>query len=149
VSAKIAVLITLLVTVSGAATEIAAYPPSSLAQASKIPDGKIYKSPNHIFTIVVPQPSGFDHSGWEVSYESKSDHQMVTFAVYDFAQTYRAGVAEIAGAPPDLDTLAQHAVVSRQHQIGQPVELIEETKVSTQFGEGTLRLYSMKGGSLD
>jgi hypothetical protein len=117
---------------------------------SKIPGGKTYKSPNHNFTIVVPAPTGFDHSGWEVAYESKNgDHEMVTFAIYDFAETYRAGIAETAGSPNELDTLAHAAASSRKHQIGLPLESIEETKVNTQFGEGSLRVYSMKGGSLD
>jgi hypothetical protein len=123
---------------------------SRSALVSKIPGGKTYKSPNHIFTIVVPAPTGFDHSGWEVAYESKNgDHEMVTFAIYDFAETFRAGIAETAGSPTELDTLAHAAAASRKHQIGLPLESIEETKVNTQFGKGSLRVYSMKGGSLD
>jgi hypothetical protein len=76
-----------------------------------------YKSPHHIFTIVVPAPTSFDHSGWEISYESKNgDHAMVTFVIYDFAETYRAGIAETAGSPAELDILAHAPAASRKHQ---------------------------------
>jgi hypothetical protein len=123
-------------------------PASGFPAARKLPAGKVYKSPDHIFTIVAPQFTGFARAGWEVGYESKKgEHEMATFAEYDFGETYRAGIVE-AGPTADLDAIARHAAISRQHQIGLPVELVEETKVNTQFGEGSLRVYSIKGGSL-
>lgn len=49
----------------------------------------------------------------------------------------------------DLDVMAHAVAVSRKHQVGAPFDFVEETKVNTAFGEGSLRVYSMKGGSLD
>jgi hypothetical protein len=78
----------------------------------------------------------------------KGNHEMVTFYDIDFGETYRAGVAEFYKSDADLDTAAKASAVTRKHQIGEPIELVEESKVQTQFGEGSLRVYSMKGGAL-
>lgn len=78
----------------------------------------------------------------------KGNHEMVTFYDVDFGETYRAEIAEIYKSDADLDTAAEASAVSRKHQIGLPIELVEESKVQTQFGEGSLRVYSIKGGSL-
>ena len=121
---------------------------TTLCLGENIQSGKVYKSPKHIFTIVVPKPNGFGHP-WTVAYESmKGNHEMVTFYDIDYGETYRAGVAEIYKSDADLDTAAKASAVTRKHQIGLPLELVEESKVQTQFGEGSLRVYSMKGGSL-
>lgn len=97
----------------------------------------------------MPKPTGFDVHAWVVAYESmKGNHEMVTFYDVDFGETYRAGVAEIYKSDADLDTAAKASAVTRKHQIGLPIELVEESKVQTQFGDGSLRLYSIKGGSL-
>jgi hypothetical protein len=122
---------------------------TTLCSGENIQPGKVYASPKHIFTIVVPKPTGFDVHAWVVSYESmKANHEMVTFYDVDFGETYRAGVAEIYKSDADLDTAAKASAVTRKHQIGVPIELVEESKVQTQFGEGSLRVYSIKGGSL-
>lgn len=122
---------------------------ATLCAGQNIQPGKVYKSPNHIFTIVVPKPTGFDVHSWIVAYESlKGNHEMVTFYDVDFGETYRAGVAEIYKFDADLDTAARASAVTRKHQIGLPIDLSEESKVQTQFGEGSLRVYSIKGGSL-
>jgi hypothetical protein len=118
-------------------------------RAHEIPSGTLYKSPTHTFTVVVPEPSSPLHRNWEVSFESvKGDHELVTFAIYIFAQTYRAGIAD-QGGNVNLDALAKNAAVSRKHQIGLPMESVDESKVNTQFGEASLLVYSIKGGSLD
>ncbi len=139
---KNSVLLVLAVVLFGSGT-------TTLCSGENIQPGKVYKSPKHIFTVVVPQPTGFDVPGWVVDYESKkSNHEMVTFYDIDFGETYRAGVAEFYRSDADLDTAAKASAVTRKHQIGQPIEMIEESKVQTQFGEGSLRVYSMKGGAL-
>src|SRR5208337_737156 len=140
-SVKSSVLLVLAVVLSGSGT-------TTLCSGENIQSGKVYKSPKHIFTIVVPKPNGFGHA-WTVAYESmKGNHEMVTFYDIDYGETYRAGVAEIYKSDADLDTTAKASAVTRKHQIGLPIELVEESKVQTQFGEGSLRVYSMKGGSL-
>lgn len=122
--------------------------PTGLGLNGRISPGKTYKSPKHIFTVIAPQPNGFGHD-WTVAYESmKDNHEMVTFYDVEYGETYRAGVAEIYKSDDDLDTAAKASAVTRKHQIGQPMELVEQSKVQTQFGEGSLRVYSMKGGSL-
>ena len=122
---------------------------TTVCSGENIQPGKVYKSPNHIFTVIVPKPTGFDVHAWAVAYESmKGNHEMVTFYDVDFGETYRAGVAEIYKSDGDLDTAAKASAVSRKHQIGLPIELVEESRVQTQFGEGSLRVYSIKGGSL-
>lgn len=60
---------------------------------------------------------------------------------------YRAGVLLKPGSE-DLAAVADGYSVSARHQIANAPQCIEETKVNTQFGEGTLRLYSAKNGSL-
>ena len=122
---------------------------TTLCLGENIRPDKVYKSPAHIFTVLVPKPTGFDVHSWIVAYESmKGNHEMVTFYDVDFGETYRAGVAEIYKSDGDLDTAARASAVTRKHQIGLPLELVEESKVQTQFGEGSLRVYSIKGGSL-
>ena len=122
---------------------------TKVCSGENIQPGKVYKSPNHIFTVVVPKPTGFDIRAWAVAYESmKGNHEMVTFYDVDFGETYRAGVAEVYNSDADLDTAAKASAVTRKHQIGLPIELVEEGKAQTQFGEGSLRVYSIKGGSL-
>ena len=139
---KSRVLLVLAVVLFGSGT-------TTLCSGENIQPGKVYRSPKHIFTIVVPKPTGFDVRAWVVAYESlKGNHEMVTFYDVDFGETYRAGVAEIYKSDADLDTAAKASAVTRKHQIGLPIELVEESKVQTQFGEGSLRLYSIKGGSL-
>jgi hypothetical protein len=49
----------------------------------------------------------------------------------------------------DLDAMAHAVAVSRKHQIAAPFDFVAETKVNTKFREGSLRVYSMKGGSLN
>jgi len=138
---KSSVLLVLAVVLFGSGT-------ATLCWGGNIESGKVYKSPKHIFTIVVPKPDGFGHA-WTVAYESmKGNHEMVTFYDIEYGETYRAGVAEIYKSDADLDTAAKASVVTRKHQIGLPIELVEESKVQTRFGEGSLRVYSMKGGSL-
>jgi hypothetical protein len=140
-SAKNSLLLALAVVLFGSGT-------ATLCWGGHIQSGKVYKSPNHVFTIVVPEQNGFGHP-WTVDYESmKGNHEMVTFYDVEYGEAYRAGVAEIYKSDADLDTAAKASAVTRKHQIGQPIELVEESKVQTQFGEGSLRLYSMKGGSL-
>ena len=112
---------------------------------------EIYTNPSHTFTIVTPDfnPDAF-RIGWEVLYESeKGNHEMVTFSNPVGDQTYRAGIVEIGRTTVDLDAVAHVVAVSRKHQVGVPFDFVEETKVNTQFGEGSLRVYSMKGGSLN
>jgi hypothetical protein len=122
---------------------------TTLCSAENIQPSKVYKSPKQIFSVVVPKPTGFDVHAWVVAYEStKGNHEMVTFYDVDFGETYRAGVAEIYKSDADLDTAAKASAVTRKHQIGLPIELVEESNVQTQFGEGSLRVYSIKGGSL-
>lgn len=122
---------------------------ATLCWGENIQPGKVYKSPEHIFTIVAPKPTGFDVHSWVVAYEAaKGNHEMVTFYDVDFGETYRAGVAEIYKSEADLDIAARASAVTRKHQIGLPIELVEESNVLTQFGEGSLRVYSIKGGSL-
>jgi len=122
---------------------------ATLCSGENIQPGKVYKSPKHVFTIVAPKPTGFDVHAWIVTYESlQGNHEMVTLYDVDFGETYRAGVAEIYKSEADLDTAAKASAVTRKHQIGLPIELVEESKVQTQFGEGSLRVYSIKGGSL-
>jgi hypothetical protein len=155
---KIAVLLSLSVVLLGSATAaIPAHPtpPARPAPSSggtkKISPGEIYTSPNHTFTIVVPHsnPEAF-RQGRDVLYESeKGNHEMVTFSDPVGDQTYRAGIVEMGRTTVDLDAVAHIVAVSRKHQVGVPFEFVEETKVTTQFGEGSLRVYSMKGGSLD
>jgi len=141
-SVKNGVLLVLAVILFGSGT-------MTLCSGENIQPGKVYKSPKHIFIIVAPNPTGFDVHAWRVDYESmKGNHEMVTFYDIDFGETYRAGVAEFYKSDADLDTAAKASAVTRKHQIGQPIELVEESKVQTQFGEGSLRLYSMKGGAL-
>lgn len=69
---------------------------------------------------------------------------MVIFAIYTLAQTYRVGIAN-RGEGTDLDALAKNAAVSRKHQIGLPLESVDESQVNTQFGEASLRVYSIRG----
>lgn len=157
--AKTAVLLSLSVILLASAVPaipgypaLLARPTPGLGLGRKFPAGEIYKSPKHVFTIVSPHPNSetFDFSGWEVLYESdKDNHEMVTFAEYDFAQTYRAGIVKKDAATVDLHAVAHAAAISRKHQMGVPFDFVEESKVNTQFGEGSLRVYSMKGGSLD
>ena len=139
-SVKNGVLLVLAVILFGSGT-------TTLCSGENIQPGKVYKSPKHIFIIVAPNPTGFDVHAWRVDYESmKGNHEMVTFYDIDFGETYRAGVAEFYKSDADLDTAAKASAVTRKHQIGEPIELVEESKVQTQFGEGSLRVYSMKGG---
>lgn len=85
--------------------DASALPALGLGLSAKMPPGKTYKSPKHIFTVVAPKPTGFDVHGWVVDYESmKGDHEMVTFYDVDFGETYRAGVAETYKSGADLDT---------------------------------------------
>lgn len=51
---------------------------------------------------------------------------MVIFAIYTLAQTYRVGIANRAEGT-DLDALAKNAAVSRKHQIGLPLESVDES----------------------
>src|SRR5271169_5552866 len=96
--AKTAVLLSLSVILLGSGVPaLSARPTSGFGLGRKFPAGEIYKSPKHAFTIVSPHPNSgtFDFSGWAVLYESdKDNHEMVTFAEYDFAQTYRAGIVK-------------------------------------------------------
>lgn len=140
-SVKNSVLLVLAVALFGSGT-------ATLCSAGNIQSGKVYESPKHIFRVVVPKQNGFGHP-WTVAYESmKGNHEMVTFYDVGYGETYRAGIAEVYKTDADLDTAAKASVVTRKHQIGQPIELVEESKVQTQFGEGSLRVYSMKGGAL-
>jgi hypothetical protein len=51
--------------------------------------GQSLQDPKHIFTIIVPKSTSFDSPSWKVSYESsKGNHEMVTFAIYDFGETH-------------------------------------------------------------
>jgi hypothetical protein len=158
-SSKTIVLLSLSAILLGSAGQaIPAYPaplvhfPASFGSPRRISPGQIYTSPNHTFTIVAPKcnPSAYSCPGWEVVYESeKGTHEMVTFTMPIAGQTYRAGIIEMGRTTIDLDALAKIAAVSRKHQVGVPFDFVEETKVNTQFGEGLLRVYSMKGGSLN
>ena len=157
-NAKIGALLSLSVVLLGGAAASPAYPAPparpapSFGGTRRISAGQIYTSPNHTFTIVVPDcnPSAFSCPGWDVLYESeKGNHEMVTFTIPIADQTYRAGIVEKGRTTIDLDALAKIAAVSRKHQVGVPFDFVEETKVNTQFGEGSLRVYSMKGGSLN
>jgi hypothetical protein len=124
---------------------------SSFGSPRRISAGQIYKSPKHLFTIVAPycNPRAFG-PGWDVLYESEKDtHEMVTLSMPLAVQTYRAGIVETSGPNIDLNVVAHAIAVSRKHQIGVPFDLVEESKISTKFGEGSLRVYSIKGGSLD
>jgi hypothetical protein len=158
-NAKILVLPLLLVVLFWSATAAIpgyAAPPrravASLGGVKRMSAGRTYTSPNHIFTIVVPHcnPAGFSCPGWDVLYESeKGTHVMVTFSMPVAVQTYRTGIVETGTTRVDLNAVAHAVAVSRKHQVGVPFDFVEETKVSTQLGEGSLRVYSMKGGSLD
>ena len=135
-NAKIGVLMSLSVVLLGSAAAIPAYPTpparpvSSFDGTRRISKGQIYTSPNHTFTIVVPDcnPWAFSCPGWDVLYESeKGNHEMVTFTMPIADQTYRAGIVEMGRATIDLDALAKIAAVSRKHQVGAPFDFVEET----------------------
>ncbi|MGB6430858.1 MAG: hypothetical protein WBF06_09735, partial [Candidatus Acidiferrales bacterium] len=111
--------------------------------------GAKYRSSNRIFAIVVPPITGFDSPTWRAFDDCrKGDHEAVMLRVVDFGEMYRAGVVFEPAGEVDLDTIAPQLMISDKSQIGAPLESIEETHVSTQFGDATLRLYSIKGGSL-
>ena len=57
-SVKNRVLVALAVVLFGSGT-------TTLCSGENIQPGKVYKSPNHIFTIVAPKPTGFDVHAWE------------------------------------------------------------------------------------
>jgi hypothetical protein len=140
------------------AAEIPAYPTSparptpSFGGPRRISLGETYTSPNHAFTVVAPHcdSAAFSCPGWDILYESdKGKFEMVTFSMPIADQTYRTGFYEMGRTTVDLDAVSHAVAVSRKHQVGAPLDFVEEAKVSTQFGEGSLRLYSMKGGSLN
>jgi hypothetical protein len=156
---KIPGLLSVLVVLLGSATPaIPAYPafPARPAPSPggprRISAGETYTSPNHAFTIVAPHcdSAAFSCPGWDVLYESdKGKFEMVTFSMPIAEQTYRTGFYEMGRTTVDLDAMAHAVAVSRKHQVEAPFDFVEETKVNTAFGEGSLRVYSMKGGSLD
>ncbi len=104
-NAKIGLLLSLSVVLLGSAAAIAAYPAPpapSFGGTRRISAGQIYTSPNHTFTIVLPNcnPSAFSCPGWDVLYESeKGNHEMVTFTMPIADQTYRAELSRWAGRP--------------------------------------------------
>jgi hypothetical protein len=113
-----------------------------------ISGGQKYKSRNHVFTVVLPQPTAFEPMPYSVHEDAKKgEYETAAFFIFDFGEMYTAGVLQNSGQA-DLGTVANSAAISETHQLANPPHSIEEAKVSTQFGEGLLRLYFAKDGSL-
>ena len=113
-----------------------------------ISGGQKYKSRNHVFTVVLPQPTAFEPMPYSVHEDAKkAEYETAAFFIFDFGEMYSAGILQTPGEA-DLGAVADNAATSEKHQLANPPHSIEETKVSTQFGEGLLRLYFAKNGSL-
>lgn len=113
-----------------------------------ISGGQKYKSRNHVFTVVLPQPTAFEPMAYSVHEDvKKGEYEAAGFFIFDFGEMHSAGVLQNSGQA-DLGVVADNAAISEEHQRTNPPHSIEEAKVSTQLGEGLLRLYYAKEGSL-
>jgi hypothetical protein len=113
-----------------------------------ISGGQTYKSRNHVFTVVLPQPTAFEPMPYSIHEDAKKgEYETAEFFIFDFGEMYSAGILQTSGEG-DLGAVADNAAIPEKHQLANPPHSIEEAKVSTQFGEGLLRLYFAKEGSL-
>jgi hypothetical protein len=143
------------------AGRILASPQALKHTVGEIAEGKKYTSESGLFSVVVPAAGNpFVHNykwyGNWAKYENY-DYEEVRLVISDFGQAYVAGVrripqavlAQMAKEEPKqtLSNLANKALVQWVELTEEP-EVVEETWVKTQFGEGLLRVYLAKRGSL-
>jgi hypothetical protein len=74
----------------------------------------------------------------------EGQYETATFTVADVGLLYKAGVFQSGDPASIADTVA----VSTDFQKNVPPQMVTEEKVSTQFGEGLLRVYRLTGGAL-
>ena len=136
-------------------------PQQPQTKTGDIQEGKEYRSTGGRFSITVPATSNpFVRSyKWEESrlkYENY-DYEEVVFLIQDFGQAYGAGVrripqgvlVEMAKEEPK-ETLSKLAfkALDQWRDLAEEPEVVEDTPVETQFGEGLLRVYLAKKSSL-
>lgn len=110
-----------------------------------IGSGQTYTSPGHSFTLVVPKSTNFVGLEFAVREETKAgQYEFATFSIEDFGELYKAGIFQSG----DVASTADRVAVSTNFQKKTPPEMANETKISTQFGDGVLRLYRLKSGAL-
>lgn len=130
-------------------------------KTGEIKEGKQYNSSGGTFSITVP-PAGNPFARiykWQESrlkYEN-FDYEEVVFFIHDFGQAYGAGVrripqavlAQMAKEEPKqtLSTLAFKAL-GQWRDLAEEPQVVEDTLVETQFGEGLLRVYLAKQSSM-
>jgi hypothetical protein len=115
------------------------------ARTREIGGGQVYSSPKHAFTLVVPKATDFFNLNYSVREETRDgQYEFATFTIHDFGELYKAGVFQSG----DVASTADRVAISTDFQKKTPPEIASETKVSTQFGDGVLRLYRLKGGAL-
>lgn len=118
---------------------------AALARTHHIGGGQTYTSPGHAFQLMAPASNNFANLDYTVREETKKDqYEFAAFAIQDFGELYKAGVFQSG----DVASTADRMAVSTDFQKKTAPEIAGETKVSTQFGEGLLRLYRLKGGAL-
>lgn len=138
-----------------------AAPQEPKVKTGKIAEGKKYTSGRGLFSITVPlagNPFVRTYAMQESELKAGNyDYEEVVFQIADFGQAFGAGVRRIPQSVVDqmakeemAQTLSNLSwkTLSQWHDFSEEPQVVEDTNVETQFGQGLLRVFFAKKGSL-
>src|SRR5438270_13442652 len=89
-----------------------------------ISGGQKYKSRNHRFTVVLPQPTAFEPMPYSVQEDGKKGiYDTAAFFIYDFGEMYSAGAVQNAGGA-ELGAVADKTARWEKPDVANPPQSI-------------------------